>query len=190
MSEPFIKHSYFTIRKRCSIQLKKVYWCHLILIGSFVITVFCPAVSAYADFVKNRIGVVEKPEEISQLLLIADERNLTKSSSIRTYIDSVVKRDSASCETTFPDSKLFDEYPPVTYNSVGMIPNSPESTIVAYASTFTHCPDFSASGVDGIPNPRKHIFEATVIIKDEICDATDALEIMNKENASLVGHSL
>ena len=176
----------------CSIQDRKKVNCHLIFIGSFVaILAFCATASEYADLVKISRGVPGKPEEEAQLLLLADMTNLvTRSSSIGAYIDRVVRRGLASCETTFPDSKLFDEYPPVTHNAVRRIPNSPEGTIVAYALTVTRCPEFSASGVDGIPDPSKHIFQATVIIKDEICNANDALEIMKKENGSLVGHTL
>ena len=179
------------ISKNTTPHPKKVN-CYLILIGSFVtILAYCAAVSEYAALLKNSRGVVGKSEDEAQLLLLADERNPIRSSTIiGTYINNIVKRDSALCQTTFPDSKLFDEYPPVAHNAVETIPNSPEGTIVAYALTITRCPEFSASGLGEIPDPSKHIFEATVIIKDEICDATDALKSMKKDNGSHYGHTL
>jgi hypothetical protein len=43
---------------------------------------------------------------------------------------------------------------------------------VAYALTITRCPELYASEVDVTPDPGENFFEATAIIKDEICVCT------------------
>ena len=185
---PFVKpvqrDACFAIRKNNAVRNY--------LLGSIVIAAFCNAVYEYADLLKSSWGVTGKPEKEAMRLLLADERNfVTSPTSIGAYIDSIlgVNRDIDLCKTAFPDSKLFDEYPLITHDGAGVIPNRPEGTI-AYAFTITSCPEFSTSGVGGTSDPIKRKVEATTIIKDEICDATDALEIMRKENGSLVGQTL
>ena len=168
--------SYSAIRK---INFHKKGPVRIFLLGVFALASL-GAVNDYADFVGKHRGLCElgKSEEALQLVT---ERNLA--SSIIAYIEGAVNGNLAPCENTIiPESGVFEEYPTITHEA-GTIPNRPEGT-VAYALTITRCPEVYTSTVDGTPDPGEHIFEATAIIKDEIC----TLETM-KGNLAL-GHTL
>jgi len=182
--------------KRSSIWHKNLYCRLILLLGAFIVVAY------YGDIVRS-IGACNKipgrgtPKE--QALQLVEKKKATN--AIGAYIDSMLKA-SNSCKSQFLDSKLFDEYPApapstITHNKAKIngvkgkmiLPNRPESTI-AYALTITCCPDFVDSADHETFDPGNIILEATTIIKDEICDTNDALELMRKRNDSLSGHTL
>jgi len=164
------------LRKR---NAKKKGPIRMILLGAFALASF-DAVNDYAEYLQTHRSLCEvgKSEEALQL---ANERKLT--SSMIAYIDNVVNGDVVPCDTAIPEIGIFDEYPPIIHNA-GLIPNRPQGTM-AYAFTITRCPEFYTSGVEGTPDPGENIFEATAIIKNEIC----TIETMDEDLAAL-GHTL
>jgi len=92
-------------------------------------------------------------------------------SSIIAYVDAALNGEPDACEISFPDLGVFEDYPPITYAG-GPIPNRPEGT-VAFATTIIGCPEWYGPDVEGTPDPGADLFEATAILKNEVCDAVD-----------------
>ncbi len=134
------------------------------------------ALSDYAEYLEKRRSLCEqgKSDEAYELSM---ERNLV--STIVAYIDEAMNGDVDPCETIFPAhglqaDGLFDEYPPLVHFG-GLVPHRPTGTI-AYALTITRCPEIYAPPIDENPDPGDAIYEATVLVKDEICNTTATLK--------------
>jgi hypothetical protein len=100
---------------------------------------------------------------------MATGRNLVR--RIAAYINNDVNGETTLCETRIPESGIFNEFPTITH-SAGPVSSRPKGNTVAYALTITRCPELYASEVDVTPDPGENFFEATAIIKDEICICT------------------
>ena len=113
--------------------------------------------------------------------LLNEPRHLT--STIVAYIDAIVNGHEDPCKTSFPNAGLFLEYPPIVYDGGDNIVRRPVGTI-AYVVTITRCPEMYAPGVDETPDPGPDLYEVTAIIKDEICNATETLNMLSQGSDS------
>ena len=130
----------------------------------------------YTFYHDVRRGLCESGRIEEANILFSEPRGLT--STIVAYIDSALNAEEDPCETNFPQVGIFDEYPPVTHGSGDNIPRRPVGTY-AYALTITRCPEWYEPDVDGTVDPGVDLYEASAIIKDEICNATATSLLLN-----------
>jgi len=141
-----------------------------VLVLTFVIVT-----NDYVIYLDLRRGLCEegKTEEANNLFSkLREQRYLA--TSIVAYVDEILNGAEDPCHTVYPESGLFEEYPVLIHTGGDGIARRPYGT-VAYAMTITRCPEWYEPGVDDTQDPGAHIFEATAIIKDEICNATKTI---------------
>jgi len=139
----------------------------VVLVGAVIVSVLC--INDYiSESEHTRILCMQgKIEEVRKLV---DDRNLV--SNMVAYIDEIFNGEMDICGTDFPDTLLWDEYPPIVHSGGDLIPHRPAGTI-AYVLTITRCPDWYEPAVDGTPDPGDELYEMTAVIKNEICTTTD-----------------
>jgi len=147
----------------------------VVLAGLAIASVLCLNDYSSEESQRRLLCQQGKTEEAKMLV---DDRNLA--STIVAYVDEILNGAIDVCETDFPIGILFDEYPPISHSG-GPIPNRPDGT-VAYVLTITRCPEWYAAGVDATPDPGADLYEMTAIIKDEICNITDATNELANSN--------
>ena len=141
----------------------------MILINDFIVLMY------------DRRRLCEEGDVQAARSLLRKPRNLA--STIVAFVEESLNGDVDPCETNFPDNGLFGEYPPLPHDGGDMIPRRPQGTI-AYAVTITRCPEFYEPGVDKAPDPGADLFEATAIIKDEICNFTATMNKLTESGES------
>jgi len=134
----------------------------------------------YAVIMDVRRGLCENGEVEEAKSLLSTPRGLT--SSIVAYIDNIINADEDPCQTSFPSvGGIFSEYPPMPYSGGNGVPQRPLGTY-GYAIQITRCPEWYSSAIQGSIDPGDNLYEASAIIKDEICNATATNEMLTNGN--------
>ena len=133
----------------------------------------------YAVIIDLRRGLCENGEVEEAKSLLSTPRGLK--SSIIAYIDTIINADEDPCQTSFPNVGIFAEYPPLSHGGGNNIPQRPLGTY-AYAIQITRCPEWYSSTVQGSIDPGDNLYEASAIIKDEICNATATNSLLTNKN--------